>query len=299
MTLFRKLLTKPVWWWERKRRYPIRQKHDRLPPLPVKPHPGRLAVLTTPDNFCDALWSAWSWYRLVHDKFELELVVDGVVSKPEEAAAKKLFPSVRILPAASIVSPLRQSHPVLARFFDQHPLGKKLGIILALQAERPLLYSDQDVLAFNFPTELTEGINQGVPLHLCEENAGCFDSDILDRARELGLAHAPRLNSGLLFIPQGALSLDLATQLLTKWQLPLRSWFTEQTILSVLLQQAGGVPLSREHYVVSNRRQFYWETDVVYSSIAARHFTGTTRHVMYARGLPHLLQQSLKERGNK
>jgi len=44
--------------------------------------------------------------------------------------------------------------------------------------------------------------------------------------------------------------------------------------------------------VVSNCRQFYWESDCNYTTITARHFTGTVRHVMYARGMPEVLQQS-------
>jgi len=176
-------------------------------------------------------------------------------------------------------------------FLDHHSLGKKLGIILALQAERSLLYSDQDVLAFNFPAQLSTGIARGVPLYICEENSGCFDADILDRAQELGLPHAPQLNSGLLFIPQNGLAVDLAAQLLAGWRPPMRSWFTEQTVLSVLMQQAGSLPLARENYVVSNRRQFYWEPDVDYSSIAARHFTGPVRHLMYGKGMPKVIQK--------
>jgi hypothetical protein len=53
---------------------------------------------------------------------------------------------------------------------------------------------------------------------------------------------------------------------------------------------AQALPDSR--YVISNRRQFYWEKDVDYTTIVARHFTGTVRHVMYRYGMPEILRQS-------
>jgi hypothetical protein len=290
--VLKKLLAKPVWWWERKRKYQIRSHYDKLPPIPVEAQVGRFVVLTTPECFCDALWAAWSWYRFVHDSFELEFVVDGEISKRDEKAAEGIFPGVRVFRAETIVSALRKSHPIFTSFFDQHPLGKKLGVILALQCERPLLFSDHDVLAFNFPSEITVGASGGSPLYITEEERGVFDSEIIQRAQRMGLEHAPNLNSGLLYVPKGRLSIALASKLLADWHPPMRSWFTEQTVLSVLLHQAGGLPLSRQKYVVSNRRQFYWEQDVDYSTISARHFTGTVRHIMYAKGMRFIISDS-------
>jgi hypothetical protein len=242
-------------------------------------------VLTTPQCFCDGLWAAWSWHRFLHDSFELELVVDGEISRSDENAAQRLFPGVRIFRAETIISALCKSHPGFVPFFDHHPLGKKLGVILAFQDERPLLYSDHDVMAFNFPSEIMEQADKGIPLYITEEKGGVFDSEIIQRAQMLKVEYAPELNSGLMYVPQGSLSINLASTLLADWRPPMCSWFTEQAISSVLLQQAGGISLPREKYVVSNRRQFYWEQDVDYSRIVARHFTGPVRHVMYGKGM--------------
>lgn len=252
---------------------------------------SRFAVLTTPQCFCDALWAAWSWYRFIHASFELEFVVDGEISERDKNAAQSVFPGVGVLRAEAIVSPLRKSYPILAPFFDHHPLGKKLGVILALQCERPLLFSDHDVLAFNSPSEIAVATSDRTPLYITEQKEGLFDPEIIQRAQRLGLEHARDLNSGLLYVPKGSLSIPLASEILADWHPPMRSWFTEQTVLSVLLRQGGGLPLSKQKYVVSNRRQFYWEEDIDYSTIMARHFTGPVRHVMYRKGMPKVLQQ--------
>jgi hypothetical protein len=62
--------------------------------------------------------------------------------------------------------------------------------------------------------------------------------------------------------------------------------------MSILMRRANAQALPEDRYVISARRQFYWETDVDYKTIAARHFTGTVRHVMYGRGMPWVLSQS-------
>jgi hypothetical protein len=298
----RKILTKPIWWLERNRSYPVRSRFDRLPPIPVHKAPRRYVVLTARNTLNDALWTAWSWYRYLHNwQFELQIVVDGKITKAEESAAGQLFPGVRIDDAESVVADLCGSQPGLATFLQHHPLGKKLGLMLAMSQESAFLYSDHDVLAFNLPAEVLNFVEKDTPFYMVEEHEGNLDPVIVEGAKSLGLEYISRLNSGLLYIPRGALSLDMAVQLLTTWRPPVTSWFTEQTVLSVLMCHANAIPLPRDRYVVSTTRQFYWEKDVDYSAIAARHFTGTVRHVMYKCGIPTVLQQSrsfLKEQGN-
>jgi hypothetical protein len=96
----------------------------------------------------------------------------------------------------------------------------------------------------------------------------------------------------LLYIPKGALFPDLAKQLLSTWNPPVTSWYTEQTTLGALMRKANASPLPKDRYVISIRRQFYWERDVDYGAIVARHFTGTVRHVMYKSGMPLVFRQS-------
>jgi hypothetical protein len=288
----RKLLTKPVWWWERHRSYPIRSQFDRLPPAPVHPAPRKYVVLTTATALNDALWTAWSWYRFLHrGQFELQFAIHGNITEAEDSAARQLFPGVRIDCVESLIADLCASHPALGGFIQQHPLGKKLGLLLALSQQSATLYSDHDVLAFNPPAEVLDLAEKETPFYIEEEYDGNLDPAIVDRARALGLDYISRLNSGLLYVPRGALSPDLAAALLTNWRPPMTSWYSEQAVLSVLMCRVHATPLPRNRYVVSNRRQFYWEADVDYSTIVARHFTGPVRHLMYSKGIPAIQRQ--------
>ena len=293
--MLRKLTTKPVWWWERKRNYPVRSKFAALPPQPVQRASRRFVVLTTPNDLKDAMWAAWSWYRYLRfHGFELQVAVDGKVTDAEVTAARRLFPGVSISAASSVCPYVCEREPKLAQFLYHHPMGRKLALLLALSDQRPVLYSDQDVLAFNPPDELISCIERDVPCHFMEEVDGTRDAPTVERADALGLEYIFKFNSGFLYIPKGALPMDLAARLLETWRPSGPSWYAEQTVLSVMLRYVNAEALPGNRYVISNRRQFYWEQDVDYKTIAARHFTGTVRHVMYRYGMPAILQTSSK-----
>ncbi len=291
--IFRKLSTRPVWWWERRRSYPIRRRYQQLPPLPVTGGQVRFVVLTAPETLSDALWSAWSWYRyLRHEDCKLEIAVDGVVSAVQSAAAAQLFPGVAIYTAESACRYVYDREPALETFLHGHPTGRKLALILALSDQGPVLYSDHDVLAFSPPHELLACIRRNVACYFPEEEDGTRDPIIVARAKSLGVDYIPKFNSGFLYIPKGTLPMKKAAEILATWRPPGNSWFTEQTVLSVMLRTVNAEALPSSRYVISVCRQFYWERDVDYKTIAARHFTGTVRHVMYGSGMPWVLRQS-------
>jgi hypothetical protein len=293
MRIFRKLSTKPVWWWERKRNYPIRSRYGQLPPLPVLGGRVRFVVLTTPETLSDALWAAWSWYRyLRYEDCKLDIAVDGVVSAAHSAAAAQLFPGIAIYSAESACRYVCEREPALETFLHGHPMGRKLALILARSDQGPILYSDCDVLAFNPPHELLASIKRNVACYFPEEVDGARDPSIVERAKSLGLDYIPKFNAGFLYIPDGALPMTKAAEILATWRPPADSWFVEQTVMSFMLRNMHAESLPPDRYVINNCRQFYWERDVDYKTIAARHFTGTVRHVMYGSGMPRVLRQS-------
>jgi hypothetical protein len=291
--MLRKLLTKPIWWWERRRPYPIRSRFDLLPPIGVVKGRARFVVLAIKPALHDTMWAAWSWYRYLRPHgFELQLAVDGEISLAEKTVVQRLFPGISIYNVSSVFSKLCDERPVLGAFLRGHPMAKQLGLVLALSGQGPVVYSDYDVLAFNPPTELQSCIEKQVPCYFIDEGPGCHDPVLVERLRTLGLDHIQRLNSGFVYIPEGALSLDLAAQILANWKPEPLNYFSAQTLTSALMARANAQPLPIDRYVISTQRQFYSEIDVDYKTIAARHFTGPVRHVFYKRGMPVILKQS-------
>jgi hypothetical protein len=296
--MVRRLLTKPIWWWERNRSYAIRKRYQKLPPLPVRNGRHHYVVLTTPDALNDAVWTAWSWYRYLQPRnFDLQLAVDGTLRNSAIAIVQQLFPGISIYEVKPLLAPLCEQWPQLTTFLHEYPLGRKLGLLLALSQRHSFLFSDHDVLAFNSPVELLSFTEKNMPCYILEERDGNCDPEIVERCKQLQLDYLSKFNSGLLYLPQHSLSIGLAAKLLSSWHPPSTSWFTEQTILSVLLCAAKAKPLPGDRYVVSGRRQFYWQKDVDYRAIAARHFTGTVRHVMYGTGMPVILRAARVDSG--
>jgi hypothetical protein len=250
-------------------------------------------VLTTPAALQDAVWTAWSWYRYLQaNDYGLQLAVDGQIAESEIAAVRQLFPGIAIYEVESALGSLVEKRPALTTFLKSHPLGKKLGLVLALSSQGPLLFCDYDVLAFNAPVEILTYAKKNIPCCIVEDSPGNLDPEIIERCQTLGREYIPGFNSGLFYVPAGALSIDLAAELLEEWRPTRDSWFTEQAVLSVLMRSANAELLPRSRYVVDTRRQFYWDPDVDYTSVVARHFVTPVRHVMYRKGIPTILRQS-------
>jgi hypothetical protein len=253
-----------------------------------------LAILTTPQGFPDAVWAAWSWMHQASDSLILHLYVDGELSIRQKSEFHRCFPGSAIIERDQLLDWQDGHSQRLMPFLRGHPMGRKLAIALKLQRECSFVYSDSDVILFSKPAEiLAFAHGEGGNRYIQEESTGCFDPWLLDKVRKRGLGIAETMNGGLLLIRQDSLDLDLACDLLEDWNGENIFWFTEQTLMAVLMHGSGSVPLPRERYVVSNQRQFYWEDDVDYSNIAARHFTGPVRHVMYSKGVPNLLKHGV------
>ena len=249
-----------------------------------------LAVLTTPRALPEAVWSVWSWMRFVAQTCAARIVIDGDCDFGESAAVQSVLPGVQIDPAGTLTRSLKALYPGLREFADTHPLGTKLVLTLALQAESDLLYSDSDVLVFNNPQILATRITGRVPSYNQEEHSTSYDPAMIAAGERTGMRPADRVNSGLFFLPRQSIPLERAEVLIREWRPGGHSWFSEQAAMALLLNEIGGDPLPANTYVVSNARQFWWQKDVDYGAIHTRHFTGPTRHLLYSKGLRYLRQ---------
>ena len=291
--LIRKLLTKPIWWWETHRKYQIRERVFAFPPKPVQPNPSSiLAVLTTPSTIYDAAWAAQSLLSYLPPEIGLSIVVDGELPATVIEHLKILFPGIILISTQKLLEEMRSAAPNMARLGDYHPMGRKLATICSLQQKYNLLYSDADVLCFGKMPEISQALktNSGIGLYLQDIGKVQIEPITLERVHSLGLEYAETINVGFLFIPQNSLEIGIAEQLLGSGE-EIRSWFPDTMILSVLMQQAKAKPLPKSRYVVSAQRQFYFENDVCYDTIALRHFITPVRHLMYSKGMPRLLQK--------
>lgn len=297
LQLERKLLTKPIWWWETRQKYSIREKFFDLSPFSVNPAPSTvLAVLTTPKSICDAAWAAQSFLRYLPPEMGLWIVVDGELSIVTIEQIKVLFPGVTLIQTRTLLEELRPIAPNVVKLGESNPMGRKLAITLCIQQKYNTIYSDSDVLCFGEMPEVYQAVvNQSPAMYIQEIAELNADRSLLKRVKTLGYDYALTLNGGFQYIPRQSLQVDIAEELLDAQEHDSTSWFVEQTILAVLMRQARAKALPKSRYVVSIQRQFYFEEDVCYDQIALRHFVTPVRHLMYSRGMPILWQQLQKK----
>lgn len=300
--LARRILTRPLWWWERQRprQHPIRERVFELPPLerPAPPADApTLAVLTTPGAaLADAAWTARSLLVELSTPLRLLLVVDGSDADAAEARRRcgPLFPGATevattrgLIAAAGLDDAAR--FPGLAGYAGRWPMGRKLGITLALQERGPVLYTDNDILALAPLPELDAALAAAdAPVYLQDVGPTNSEPLVAARAASLGWEGLASLNAGFLFVPRGALAAADAEAMLGGLDMEKMTWFGDTVVLSALLRRAGARGLPRERYVVSTARQFYFEPEVDYGTVALRHFVTTVRHRLYDHAMPLL-----------
>lgn len=289
-TLIRKALTKPMWHWERRRPYPVRSAITKVAPVSSSGSTC-LIVLTTPGQVLEAAWSVMSFLKTGFEVDSL-ILIDGEASELEQAAIRRVLPSTPIQSASTFLSG-QVLGPNLTSFVCQHTLGKKLAILATAQRERDILYADSDLLMFRSQNHLPSQVT--LSRHLVEEQGFASDKAMVASANKLGLSLAYGLNSGLLAIQAKSWDEDHLEALLEPGNYAGDSWFCEQTAVSVMMGLSGSVALPKEEFVVSNRRQFYFDQDWDYSKISCRHFTGPVRHLMYLKGYPALLRSWQRE----
>ena len=135
------------------------------------------------------------------------------------------------------------------------------------------------------------------PLYIQERGEVNIDPLVVAQLEKNDLDYAATINTGFFCLPKGSLDPTLISDIAAALPFDKLNWFCETTLIAALIQAASGKPLSRERYIVSTQRQFYFEDDVEYSSIAARHFVTPVRHVMYKFAMPYLIERWSSSKG--
>jgi hypothetical protein len=283
----------------RNRPYRVRNRIFSLPPLSTGPGLAKLAVLCEPRTFSDACWSAWSWLRFVGQELHLHLFVDGMISSKQQSQFKRQFPGAALSSLPRFLENNFKPSPAFARFSDHYVYARKLALLTILQKDMDFLYSDCDVVVFRRPDLILEAINGSLRTGLYMMELGSdysVDPWIAEMATKIQLPHHRHLNSGLLWILQDSLRVDVIERLLSQWDPKFSHRCAEQSILGVLMALNDARPLPPDVYVVSNDGMFFWQRDRVdYNRIIARHYVGNVRHLLYQTALPRLLLETERD----
>jgi|GEM_PF-2380688 len=287
----RRVITKPLWYWETRRPYSIREQVFGLPAFRSASEANfTLAVLTTPRTVNNAAWSLYSMCQSLSSPPRLHLIIDGTLSSVRVSQLTTLFPGISMTTTKNHLAAVAAQVPALLQLARTHPMAGKMAAILDLQRTGNILFSDDDILAFKPMPEINDAIAQQTPfvLYLREQAAGAVQEEpsIKVGLQRLRLDWVKDINVGLMWMPCGTLDLELCERILAVSP-EVRTWFPDTMLLAGLLARKPHQVLP-DSYVVTTQRQFYFEKDVDYDEITLRHFVGPVRHLMYGRGMPKL-----------
>ncbi len=270
--------------------YPIKQKVRGFPSISSRNKKAVVAVLCGQHQFLEGLWSLSSWMRQLSSVMNAVLLLDGKVSAGEEELFHKLFPDGLLLELDAFLAG-RSLPPYLNRFVLNNWTAKKLAAVFELQKEYSVLYSDCDVIAFDYPSEIIDSIKENRSAFMCDPVGYDLDPWLTRRAEEAGIPVTNHFNAGLAYVPQGEMKDSVLKAMLGDWQPHFNSHHAEQTLFSILLDPKVTRPLTPERYALSWQGVWLFEKDLDNRSLVCRHYVGPIRHRMYLSAYPFLLNQ--------
>jgi hypothetical protein len=175
--------------------------------------------------------SARRWNFFFHD--------DGTLSAEIVARMQSLFADARIVRRAegdAKAGDFLGSHAKCLAHRSRHNLFLKFFDFAAWAPGRRFIVLDSDVVFFRPPSEIMQWADSGSSEYRYNEDTNekyCIPRGYLEPA--LGISLWPRVNSGLVLVPREAVSLDLAEELLSKFESTAHHpQFFEQTLYGLM-----------------------------------------------------------------
>ena len=200
------------------------------------------------------------------------VITDGSHSAQSVELLKRIDPVVSIRPTGEHLPP--DLPEKFRHYVTTYPMGKQLGLIMSLPRNGPAFYVDSDVLFFPGAKDLMRDATatDAPALYLPDCQDCSADPRIL---REPNEALEP-VNSGLLMLLR---PLD--------WSLGIRrfldlegepNFFTNQTIVHLVMHANGAMPLDAAKYVLQLDDQFIYPDRYAGPHLVLRHYVNPVRH---------------------
>lgn len=273
------------------RRYRLWTKILRTPPVSTDEVREGAAVevhvLCYERDYLCALWALKSFYRFAGVRFPLVVHVQGRASRLMKGRLKKHLPSARVVLQEEADAGVEAwlAARGLTRLVEarrRNPFMLKLTDFALTCRAVNLLTLDSDILFFRRPSELLAAADTDAPVELTlfQRDPASAYNITEERAREeLGVALAPRVNTGITLSARGALDLARCEEFLAHADVARPTGWTEQTLHALAASERGRVEFLPESYLVSLAPH----ADV--RSLVARHYAGPSRALLTTEGM--------------
>jgi hypothetical protein len=208
-------------------------------------------------------------YVGIPDKFTV--ISDGSLGAKNCQLLSQINPCVDVVNFASFVK--KDLPNCVYAYAEQHPLGKKLAILISLPVDQVTIYTDSDILFFFGAKELLKILQSSdpYPCYLLD-CAPALDRRLLKQDEE---KFAP-VNSGFAIFKH-KLDWEIPLQRLSELK-ELPNYFTEQTSLHLTMHHNQGMSLSPEEFVVNRNDEFIYPDMYRHPKVALRHYISPIRH---------------------
>jgi len=265
-------------------------KLNKILEKPINNDDLSIHVLTSYRDLIMLIWALGSFYQTAETIGQLFIHSDGSLTDSDKKIIKRFFPSAIVVEPKDFLAEKffeLEKYPALKKIRTGYPdffLLKKLIDPYFVSEKKVHLIIDSDLLWFNQPTEIEEGIKEGKSLMIQglvgegEPNYVYFkDGSKLDEK----LAN---LNSGIVLYQKENFDLGKLTEYFEKFDLdnPKNKHFIEQAGYAYCLKELVGLPPSK-----------YQIQDSVNKDTVIRHYTSPKRPLFYIEGLGFLKNKFL------
>jgi hypothetical protein len=245
-------------------------------------------VLTSAQDWLNLVWALKSFYVASGRRYALCIHEDGSLADAELAAVGEHFPAARIIQRAEAdakVGELLRGFPRSLAFRNNNLLAPKVFDFMAyLESERMGLF-DSDLLFFAEPTIFLQRVEDPTyrPNTFNGDCADVYTVEPEEVCARFGHQLLPRVNSGFGLVHRNSICWEWTEQFLAlPGILDGHSWRIEQTLFA-LCSSRYGVELLPDEYTL--------RLEPGIGGRCFRHYNGAIRHLMYAEGIPRLLEQ--------
>jgi hypothetical protein len=241
-------------------------------------------------DYDEQLLSILSFLRYVGKPISWTIYSDGshTAKQKEQISTDTDFVVIKSIDWESITSlegiccdDLKPYHIYILHYASAHAFGKRLFYYLNHQINQPTLFIDSDVLFYKkaniFDILLNEKPNV-CGWYMPDIGWGCFDS----RYIAMHSKQTYQVNAGLMFVLKKfdnyKKSLDFYKILDFEYE-----YFSEQTIINILLKENCFMPLTPKTFILDDSDQFDFSYLHNPKEMAVRHYTGPVRHKMWQR----------------
>jgi hypothetical protein len=236
--------------------------------------PVRVLAFSSERDLPEQVASARSLLTTAGAPVELQIVSDGTHSRRSRRLLQAVHPSV------SVVDWRRLARPRLPRALWDYAAaswrGKKLLVLVSLELDRPLLYTDADILFFPGAAELRR--LDAAAGHRYLLDCGRGSRRFLDREMLADESEGERsINSGFIFFA-GPIDWAPALRRLEQRLQNGQATFTGQTVVHLALHGAGATPFDPERYVMADDDRLQPGDPYASSERVLRHYVTPMRH---------------------